>query len=331
MHQTLMVQSLANQPEDFVEHILGWNKTALKSQLMEYHQLDEEVAGHISEKIMGFYAQKLEEGIELKATDIAQGDILQIQVGTMNVEGYRETFWDPAEGYKLLGEVDLTKVENLEAMGVRKDAAEIYVRAVTEQLDPLLEEPKWLFQSKLGLAVLEASWLIFGPEGAKNLAEMVKDPEKVSDYQDLYDRFAGYVHTLRDTGSLTLDNGLIFKVDTRKSMGFIEKCQNFALRMNEDLLIGFRPGMKISTETKAFIEGLAKKKLNEIDLALTLNLLEEPGKPERPDDDDDETTDEGDDDDLVAEKVEGGSVNIKVEVPGASQDPNEDDGNGRRP
>ncbi|MBU0981093.1 hypothetical protein KKC94_00190, partial [Patescibacteria group bacterium] len=274
MHQSLMVASLANQPGDFAEHILGWNKNALKRQLIDKN-MPAEAADRISNTIMNFYADKAKRGELTEKTPIERGDILHIQVGTMGVEGYREAFYDPAEGFEMLGNVDLKTTANLEAMGLSPDDASLFIDAVTDRLSPLPDDPEGLFRSQLGLAVLDASFLIFGAEDTKTLAEMVKDPSKITankQNQTLFNRFSNIVRSLRVSGGITLSSGLVLKVNTTaKSMGFYEKCDNFSLRMNEKLMIGFAPGTKVSGEIKEFIEGHTHIPFHEITLAVAVS------------------------------------------------------------
>ncbi len=300
MHQALMIASLAKAPHDkaFVEHVKEWNRNALERQLNAKNVPD---AKNIAKKIMDFYSSKIEaslktEGSEsgLKKTEIPNGAIVQIQVGTQKIEGYRQAFYQPDGAPEIMLAVDLTNPAMLNNVfgdnGVGAKQAEDFVKALTDQLSPLSEKPEELLRSQLGLSVLSASDIIFGANKCKELAAIVRDPKDATSesFKDTYAEFEKLVHELRDNGKVVLPSGLILSVNTTKEMGFYEACRNFTMVMNEKLSITVPPALCVGTEIGTYIEGDRAPNYKEVGFGLIVDLskvvkppLPRPQKPEK--------------------------------------------------
>lgn len=280
MQQALMMATLADAPGSFKEHITGWNQQALARNL-EKNGLTKLKAKSISKKIMENYAAQSEG--ELSAKSIERGAIVQIQVGTKKVEGYREAFFDPTNAPGMLLTVDLTQPAAMESMGLDAAEQEAFLGAFVDQMSPLGESPADLFQSQLGLAVLDAADLIFGAEKTRELAQMLKNPDSAQG--ETYEEYKNLVQQLRDKGSLTLDNGLILNVKTTKEMGFIDACQNFTMVMNEKLSLSLPEGQAVSTELLQYLEGHSAADVYAAGVAATAAKTKSVNKTETPEGD----------------------------------------------
>ncbi|MBI4127115.1 hypothetical protein HY463_00230 [Candidatus Peregrinibacteria bacterium] len=295
LRQTLMVKSLAKAPQDkaFVEHIRKWNAQALERQLTAKN-MDKTMAHEIASKIMAFYAAELEKG--LNPQSISEGSIVQIQVGTQGIEGYREMFYQGNDKPELIGVEKLTNPESLKKYGLTPEQAQAFIDAVTNRLSPLSEKPEELMRSQLGLSVLSAAELIFGAEKCKLLAEIVKNPIFTTDatHGAVYKEFRDLVFKLRQDGGAEI-NGLTLKVGTEKSMGFYDACRNFTLVMNEKLSIGIPETKAVGTQVRQYIEGQRAANYKEYGIAVSFKqntMTKKPQAhkpPEKPDQPEEET------------------------------------------
>lgn len=289
MRQALMMKSLAKAPHDkeFVEHIKDWNRKALESQLAK-QGMDRVEAKSISTKMMDYYGKTLELWLETGMTEadfgkskIPEGAIVQIQVGTQNIEGYRQAFYQPAGAPEMLGAVNLKDNESLiKDMDLTPKEARDFQEAMTNRLSPLSEKPAELMKSQLGLSILSASELIFGAEKCRKLTEIVKDPDLATKdgYKETYAEFSKMVHDLRSRQVITMENGMILGVNLTKEVGFIDACRNFTMVMNEKLSITVPKTMVINADVQKYIEGDRTANYNEVGVA-TFISTEEKVKP----------------------------------------------------
>lgn len=281
MHQALMIASLANAPktdEGFIQHVKDWNRDALERQLN-----DKKIPGAkgIATDIMDYYAKSIEDSLKngsgLKESRIPRGSIVQIQVGTQKIEGYRQAFYQPNGAPEIIGAVDLTNQAMLDQVfgndAKGKEQADTFVKAMTDRLSPLSDKPTELFKSQLGLSVLSASELIFGARDCKRLAYIIREQKGVvtEDFKDIYEKFEKLVHELRDNGKVVLPSGLILSVDTTKQMGFYEACKNFTMVMNEKLSITI-PKIAATAEVQQYIEGDRTAKYEEVGGGFTIDV-----------------------------------------------------------
>ncbi len=286
LRQTLMVKSLAKAPQDkaFIEHIRKWNEQALERQL-KAKNMDKTMAHEIASKIMTYYADQLDkhinEGGALDRKYISQGSIVQIQVGTQGVEGYRETFYLGNGNPELIGVQNLTDPESLQKYGLSPEQAKAFIDAVTNRLSPLSEKPEELIRSQLGLSVLSGAEIIFGAEKCKLLTEIVKDPSLASDekHNETYKEFRDLVFKLRQDGKAEV-NGMTLNVATEKSMGFYDACRNFTLVMNEKLSIGIPETKVVGTQVRQYIEGQRAANYKEYGIAFSFKRSETLKKPQ---------------------------------------------------
>ena len=303
MHQALMVASLAAPKKDaeFVRHIQEWNRTALESQLKDKGMKGVD-AKNISTKIMKSYGESLTKWFaeghaeeNFGKFSIPSGAIVQIQVGTQKIEGYRQAFYQPEGSPAILGGVNLTDDVYLTGtMKLTPEEAKLFQDAMTARLSPM-ETTEQVLKSQLGLSVLSASEIIFGADKCRELTAIVnnKDPQLRLGGSTL-DEFLKLVHELREKGRVTRPDGMILNVNLTKEMGFYEACRNFTMVMDEKLSITV-PRMAGRVELTSYITGKKQAHYNSIAVATFISTDEKVKPPhERP---------EAEEEDNVGEKT----------------------------
>lgn len=302
MHQALMIASLAKAPkndEALIKHIEKWNQQALERQLLkQFKDLKIEGAAEnadsISKKIMAYYAEQIRSG-QLSSSAIEAGSIVQIQVGTERIEGYRQAFYQP-NGQELSGAVGILQRQalneaSLMGMGLSAQEAALFQQAVTERLSPI-ETPEQLFKSQLGLSVLSAAELVFTAEHCTILANMLtniskpKAEQKDVDYEDrnAYKEFSALVKELREKGEAD-KNGVHLSVKTTKEIGLYDACKNFTMVMNEQLSITMP--VAEGTDVQKYVQGKKNIHYTEFGLSTFIRFKkapppEPPEKPKEP-------------------------------------------------
>ncbi|MEK7146372.1 MAG: hypothetical protein AAB802_04315 [Patescibacteria group bacterium] len=289
MHQALMVESLsilAKGNPELIKHMYEWNKTALE-QGLKYKGMSAEMAKNISEKVIAYYTGNAGlENLNSPRERIEAGAILQIQVGTLGVKGYREAFHVPTDDATLVGAMDLTRPDILqEKFLFTAEEASAFLETFNTQLSPLSDKPAELFQSQLGLAVLDASDILFGAEDTKKLAKVVVNPALATDpeYSLIFNRYKSTVNELRAHGRIALANGMLIETYTYKRMGFYDKCKNFAFTMREAITIRVPQTPSSAQKVKAAIVGRPNVKFIGIGVAATVKSDSDVhGKPPPP-------------------------------------------------
>lgn len=265
VYQSMMMESLAKEPnkKGLERHIKDWNQRVLTENLQRRMD-DDAMAASIADKITTYYQKKLESG-STRTSSIERGTTVQIQVGTMKIEGYREAFYSPTGNNDLYEAVQLTKAE-LIGMGLSEQEAKMFMVATTEQLSPLSDKPEELLRSTLGLYVLDGAEIIFGAKKTKELAEVVRDPSKAYT-SEVYKEFETLVRALRREGEVKY-NGLILRVSTKKEMALFDKCKNLTITMNEKLTILIPETQAASAEVKDYVQGKVGAKFYGVGVAV---------------------------------------------------------------
>ena len=287
LHQTLMIKSFtaAKHDAEFVEHIEKWNRTALESQLkdkgmkpVDAKNISTKIMSHYSESLTKWFAKGYDEA-NFGKFSIPSGAIVQIQVGTQKIEGYRQAFYQPEGSPSILGGVNLTDDAYLKGpMGLTDEEAKLFQDAMTARLSPM-ETTEQVLKSQLGLSVLSASEIIFGADKCRELAKIVSDPKhSTKGYEATFKEFNDLVHELREKGRVTRPDGMILNVNLTKEMGFYEACRNFTMVMDEKLSITV-PRMAGRVELTSYITGKKQAHYNNIAVATFISTDEKVKPP----------------------------------------------------
>lgn len=273
--QALMMQALAKEPKGLEKHIKEWNKKMLKKSLLD-KGVNDSMAENISEKVMDYYLKQLESGTYPKSK-IAPGSIVQIQVGTKKIEGYREAFYQPREIDELAAPVTLSPETLSSILSPEESAA--FINAMTERLSPLGDSPAELMQSQLGLAVLDASEIIFGAEATLKLAEVVKNPALATDFahSEIFKQYEKIVRDLRANGKVEY-RGFTLSVKTSKEMALHDQCKNFTLLMNEKLSITLPVTESGKAQVEDYLRGRTGAKFFKFGFALSYRTVDKTHK-----------------------------------------------------
>jgi len=239
MVQALMEASLNDLGEDQnkrLEHITGWNQKRLTEVLGD---------ATLAKKITEGLAAKLKANPEFGKIDLKDGSIVQIEVGTEKINGYRTAIWE-ADGANdgLLGGIKLDAATLQSELGLNEDEAATTVRLLTERTSPISEKPANLLAGQLGREILEIQELVFSEAeitALNTLAQTEDAPTTEGIDKTTYDKFRTIVETLRAGETWVNEDGSVkLSLDpenTHKNMGFYEKCMNFTVEMQEGLLV----------------------------------------------------------------------------------------------
>lgn len=258
MLQALMEASLNDLGEDpakRLEHITGWNQKRLTEVLG-----DATLAKKVAERL----AAKLKANPEYGKMDLKDGSIVQIEVGTDRINGYRTAVWEADGAHDgLLGGIKLDAETLQSELGLTADEASVVIERLVERTSPLSDKPADLLASQLGRELLEVQEFIFNDgemETLGQLATMESVPtEEVS--KMVYEKFKTILETIRRGETYTTPDGIQFSLDpenTHKNMGFYEKCMNFTVEMQEGLLITIPETSRTITETIKRLEPIIR-------------------------------------------------------------------------
>ena len=239
MVQALMEASLNDLGEDQtkrLEHITGWNQKRLTEVLGD---------ATLAKKVTEGLAAKLKDNPEFGKMELKDGSIVQIEVGTEKINGYRTAIWE-ADGANdgLLGGIKLDAATLQSELGLTQSEAKVTIQRLIDRTSPLSEKPADLLASQLGRELLEIQALIFTTEeitALNTLATTEAAPTAEGIEKATYDKFRKILETLRAGQTWTNTDGSVkLSLDpehTHKTMGFYEKCMNFTVEMQEGLLV----------------------------------------------------------------------------------------------
>ena len=245
--QELLVRSRAKAPESpakFAEHVLGWNQVALTNSLIK-SGVTPEMAGAIAQKVMTKYGSiiiSLESGADVKKTSVSEASIVHTLIGK-KADGRMGEFitGEGAEAVSIVGMANLNKKQLVETFGLTAEEADAFLKAEMGALAPRdTAKPSEFMHTELGLAVFEASPILFGPEKARQLIALshMKSSTEITtqDQAKAWTEYATLVNNLRTQKQVEL-NGMILTLDRSTKMGFLEACRNFTTTLHEGLAI----------------------------------------------------------------------------------------------